>query len=244
MRPRFAAVQSVGESGASRAGGRGADPPRVARLARCARPLVHAAAALAAAGLVASCSSQTPLMALLFDIPPPGKEPPSEPDPRPARRSMQAARPGPQISKEYLAILDAVAKAGPPPNWPEIFEKLPKDDEDNIDWMAALRDKVISPRPGIEDGAQETKVLDQDVKLATSGKPDRMVVFSHKVHGQWLSCGNCHPAIFAEKTGTAKITMDDIDEGKYCGVCHDKVAMALPSGCKGCHKVAPAKKKK
>lgn len=181
-------------------------------------------------------------MALLFDIPPPGKEPPSEPPARGPRRSLQAARPGPQISREYLAILEAVAKAGPPPNWPEIFEKLPKDDEDNIDWMQALNDKVIAPKPGIDDKAQETRIVDLDGKLATSGKPDRMVVFSHKVHGQWLSCGNCHPAIFAEKTGAVTITMDDIDEGKFCGVCHDKVAMALPSGCKGCHRV-PVKKK-
>ncbi len=68
-----------------------------------------------------------------------------------------------------------------------------------------------------------------------------MVIFSHEAHTKWLTCTNCHNAIFKKEAGTAKITMDAIDEGKYCGVCHDKVAMAQPSGCKGCHKVKAKK---
>ncbi|GAB4177861.1 MAG: hypothetical protein Fur0039_21400 [Rhodocyclaceae bacterium] len=217
--------------------------PRDSRPRRALRMLV-----LSAAGLLAACGTQTPLLSLIFDIPASGKDPGAVPVVRQPRRSVPTEREQLVVTKEYLANLAAAAKAGPPPNWPDIFKKLPKDDEDNIDWNQALRDKVISPRAAIERDAPEPppeKVFDQDVKLATSGKPNRMVVFSHKAHAQWLTCSNCHPAIFAEKTGTAKITMDDIDEGKFCGVCHDKVAMAMPSGCKGCHKIsAPEKPKK
>ena len=129
-------------------------------------------------------------------------------------------------------------KEGPPPNWAEIYKKLPKDDDDNIDWMAALEQKVIQPRGSIDPNVpDEGKTEDAEVELSTSGKPEKMVIFKHEVHTKWLTCPNCHPAIFKKEGGNAKITMDAIDDGKYCGVCHDKVAIAQPSGCKGCHKV-------
>lgn len=196
--------------------------------------------------LLAACSATNtttrPLLALLFDIPPPGKELPSEPPPRLPRRTVQASGPEMVISKEYVAMMEDLAKAGPPPDWPEVFKKLPKDDEDNIDWMAALADKIITPRGTIDPKApDEGKTTDDDIELATSGKPARMVIFSHASHTQWLTCTNCHSAIFKREAGSAKITMDAIDDGKYCGVCHDKVAIAQPSGCKGCHKVKAAK---
>lgn len=190
--------------------------------------------------LLAACSS--PMLALLFDIPPPGKELSSEPPPRLPRRTVQASGPEMVISKEYVAMMEALAKSGPPPNWAEVFKKLPKDDEDNIDWMAALADKIITPSGTIDAKTpDEGKTTDDDIELATSGKPARMVIFSHTTHTQWLTCANCHPAIFKREAGSAKITMTAIDDGKYCGVCHDKVAIAQPSGCKGCHKVKVAK---
>lgn len=201
--------------------------------------------------LLAACSSPDPksqpnsLLALLFDIPPPGQEPSSEPPPRAPRRTVREAPTLVIISQAYLDLQEATAKAGAPPNWPEIFKKLPKDDEDNIDWMAALESKAIAPSGVIDAKAKdEGKTTDDDIELATSGKPVRYVTFSHGKHTQWLTCANCHNAIFKREAGTAKITMEDIDNGKYCGVCHDKVAVAQPSGCKGCHKVKPKPKAK
>ncbi|MDO8774096.1 MAG: cytochrome c3 family protein [Burkholderiaceae bacterium] len=197
--------------------------------------------------LMAACSamdSTRPMLALLFDIPPPGQEPPSEPAPRQPRRTVREA-PSIVISKEYVEMMEALIKAGEPPNWPAIFKKLPKDDEDNIDWMAALESKAIAPSGVIDAKAKdEGKTTDDDIELATSGKPVRYVTFSHGKHTQWLTCANCHNAIFKREAGSAKITMEDIDNGKYCGVCHDKVAVAQPSGCKGCHKVKPKPKAK
>lgn len=179
-------------------------------------------------------------MSMLFDIPPPGQQASTELAPRPPRRTVPKP-PEIRVSKEYVAMVENLIKAGAPPNWPEIFEKLPKDDENNIDWGAALASKAISPSGVIKTGdTDEGKTSDDDIELSTSGKPKRMVIFSHKVHTQWLTCNNCHNKIFKREAGSAKITMDAIDDGKYCGVCHDKVAMAQPSGCKGCHK--PIKK--
>ena len=188
-------------------------------------------------GLLAACSAPTPLLALLFDIPAAGKNPADAPVVRGPRHVPFVGIPMPTATKEYQEMMADVAKAGPPPDWPAIFKKLPKDDDDNIDWMAALRDKIITPSAGIDPTTPEAKVLDMDLTLATSGKPERAVEFSHEAHTTWLKCNNCHPAIFEKDAGSAKITMDKIDDGKYCGVCHDKVAIAQPSGCKGCHKV-------
>jgi len=191
--------------------------------------------------LLAACSSSTPLMAMLFDIPPPEQVQSSEPPPRQPRRSLPPPAPDYVVPKAILEHFEAIVKAGPPPNWPKIFEQLPKDDDNNIDWMAALEGKLIAPRGVINETDEDIgKTSDDDIELSTSGKPNRMVIFSHKVHTQWLTCSNCHNTIFKREAGDAKITMDAIDDGKYCGVCHDKVALAQPSGCKGCHK--PIKK--
>lgn len=185
----------------------------------------------------AACSSSTPLMALLFDMPAPGKSAANAPVVRQPRHVPVVAVAAPAATKEYQEMLQELAKAGPPPDWPAIFKKLPKDDDDNINWMAALTAKLIQPSAGIKPDTPQPEVLDLDVDLATSGKPARYVMFSHEVHTSWLQCGNCHPAIFKKEAGNAKITMAAIDDGKYCGVCHGKVALA-PDGCKGCHKGA------
>jgi len=189
-----------------------------------------------------SVNPPSPILAFFFDVPASGQAAFIDAPPRGPRHTARAdLTPQLVVSKEYIAMIETMVNAGPPPNWPEVFNKLPKDDEDNIDWMAALQSKVISPSGIINTGDQDIgKTSDDDIELSTSGKPNRMVIFSHKVHTQWLTCTNCHNAIFKREAGSAQITMDAIDEGKYCGVCHDKVALAQPSGCKGCHK--PIKK--
>jgi c(7)-type cytochrome triheme protein len=48
------------------------------------------------------------------------------------------------------------------------------------------------------------------------------VVFSGKVHADaGLKCNSCHPAVFKMKKGADVITMKDINEGKFCGTCHN-----------------------
>ncbi len=66
-------------------------------------------------------------------------------------------------------------------------------------------------------------------------------IFSHKLHviEQELDCDSCHPDIFAKKRGTAAAngdyTMAAMEEGKYCGACHDSDMLKDPQSCKTCH---------
>ena len=197
---------------------------------------------LVSACVLAACSSQPSVLAVFFDIPPPGQDKSHDPVIGHQRRAP-FVDPAIKEAKLYLERRKAQLNAPPPANWADIYKKLPKDDDANIDWMAALKDKIITPSGTFDPKKpDEGKTMDAEVELSTSGKPARMVVFSHAVHTQWLTCTNCHPAIFKKDAGSAKITMDAIDSGKYCGVCHDKVAIAQPSGCKGCHRVKSKKK--
>ncbi len=64
------------------------------------------------------------------------------------------------------------------------------------------------------------------------------VIFDGKVHAdKGLKCTDCHTKIFPMKKGT-KITMAEINEGKYCGVCHNgqkAFKSSDPANCKKCH---------
>ena len=62
------------------------------------------------------------------------------------------------------------------------------------------------------------------------------VTFSHAFHTGAFTCDKCHPAIFAMKKTQGKMTMDAMNKGKQCGVCHNgKVATAVTE-CDKCHK--------
>jgi c(7)-type cytochrome triheme protein len=68
------------------------------------------------------------------------------------------------------------------------------------------------------------------------------VVMDGKVHAdKGLKCPDCHtnPKLFAMKVGGDKITMADINAGKFCGACHDG-SKAFKAGdkanCAKCHK--------
>jgi len=64
-----------------------------------------------------------------------------------------------------------------------------------------------------------------DIKFARKSKGGdefAPAVFPHWVHRVKYKCYACHnkQVNFALKAGTAAITMDLIDEGKFCGTCH------------------------
>ncbi|MBF0506482.1 MAG: cytochrome c3 family protein [Nitrospirae bacterium] len=72
--------------------------------------------------------------------------------------------------------------------------------------------------------------------LAYKPKDIGPVQFSHQVHTGAFSCDKCHPKLFAMKKTQGKITMDEMNNGKYCGACHNgKVATAVTE-CDKCHK--------
>jgi c(7)-type cytochrome triheme protein len=70
------------------------------------------------------------------------------------------------------------------------------------------------------------------------------VVLDGKAHAdKGLKCNDCHPKVFPMKKpgaeGAAKITMADINAGKFCGECHNGTKAFKSSekdNCAKCHK--------
>lgn len=62
-------------------------------------------------------------------------------------------------------------------------------------------------------------------------------VFPHWKHRTRLKCASCHPAPFAMKMGTAKVSMEGIRRGEYCGTCHNGRTAFEPGfeTCVRCH---------
>jgi c(7)-type cytochrome triheme protein len=79
-------------------------------------------------------------------------------------------------------------------------------------------------------------------KMEFAGGPMGKVTFDAKVHAdKGLKCADCHtsPKLFAMKKGTDKLTMAEMNAGKFCGHCHDgKKAFSVqaPETCVKCHK--------
>lgn len=117
----------------------------------------------------------------------------------------------------------------------EALDGLPTDRDGKVDWMGALRSGAIAPRQRL-DGAARQAPLDLDVILRnTRAMP--YVRFPHRAHTEWLDCTNCHPTPFAEKAGSTAIKMEDIFRGRFCGMCHDRVAFITHRNCFRCHSV-------
>jgi c(7)-type cytochrome triheme protein len=73
------------------------------------------------------------------------------------------------------------------------------------------------------------------------GKGAGKVVFEGKTHAdKGLKCADCHQSgIFKMKKGADAITMKDINEGKFCGACHNGTKAFKSSdaaNCAKCHK--------
>jgi len=75
-------------------------------------------------------------------------------------------------------------------------------------------------------------------------KESEEYMFSHRVHVEdmGLDCDSCHPDIFQQKRGAAvaagDYTMKSLEEGKYCGTCHDgdtAFGVTEPETCVTCH---------
>jgi c(7)-type cytochrome triheme protein len=62
--------------------------------------------------------------------------------------------------------------------------------------------------------------------------------FPHWIHRMGYTCYACHDATFKMKSGANEVTMDQIQAGQSCGVCHDgKTAfMSNLTTCTRCHR--------
>lgn len=75
-------------------------------------------------------------------------------------------------------------------------------------------------------------------KIIFDKSPMGIVVFDGNIHpAKGIMCDGCHPAIFQQKKGTAKIKLADHEAGqKYCFACHNgKKAYAPKDHCNKCH---------
>jgi len=117
------------------------------------------------------------------------------------------------------------------------MKNFPRDSAGLTDWVKALQTGHIAPRSDAHGLASDLKPIDLDIVFPDTGEMPK-VVFPHKAHTQWLTCKNCHPAIFKKKKGANQFKMQDILQGKYCGVCHGKVSFAPTLNCMRCHSQA------
>jgi c(7)-type cytochrome triheme protein len=104
-----------------------------------------------------------------------------------------------------------------------------------VDWVELLHQGKIKPRANVE-GTVEQYQFDRNIVMPAKRSSMRSVLFSHKIHTEWLSCANCHPAIFETKQGANRITMAEISRGESCGMCHMRVAFPVVD-CTRCHSV-------
>ncbi len=73
------------------------------------------------------------------------------------------------------------------------------------------------------------------------GKSAGKVVFDGKIHAdKGLKCADCHQSgLFKMKKGADVITMKDINDGKFCGACHNGTkafGAKDAANCAKCHK--------
>lgn len=80
----------------------------------------------------------------------------------------------------------------------------------------------------------EMKTFDKELTYKVEGLGP--VTFSHKFHTAAFQCSECHPKIFAMKKTHGKMPMDKINEGKFCGACHNGNIASPATDCTKCHK--------
>jgi c(7)-type cytochrome triheme protein len=125
----------------------------------------------------------------------------------------------------------------------EFTGKLPKERFGNgINWEQAEAMGLIKPIDFLEGVSikrqalamkKEKPLKDMPIEAKIEGMPT--IIFSHTKHAVWNGCELCHPEIFISvKKGSMKYSMMEIFEGKYCGVCHGKVAFPTLD-CQRCH---------
>ena len=111
---------------------------------------------------------------------------------------------------------------------------FPADRMGRVDWMEALRQGLIKPRADRYGKSQMQRLASEIIMKNTREMP--WVRFPHAAHTEWLDCKNCHESIFKAKQGANRIDMNEIFKGRYCGVCHDRVAFSV-FVCERCHSV-------
>ena len=105
--------------------------------------------------------------------------------------------------------------------------RIPKEAlDDGIDWEKAEAEGFLN----VSDSLEGVWIIKAPLKTSrirhqSQSRGNAGVIFSHTKHTVWNGCELCHPDIFVGvKKGINESTMVELFDGKYCGVCHDKVA--------------------
>lgn len=105
----------------------------------------------------------------------------------------------------------------------------------HIDWTEAMTKGLIEPKKSIEEYKYSADIFTKSLKMNPEWANFPPAIFPHDAHNDWLDCSNCHPEVFNIKQKTTKhFSMNYITQGKFCGLCHLKVAFPL-NNCKRCH---------
>ena len=76
--------------------------------------------------------------------------------------------------------------------------------------------------------------------IAWEGGGQGRVIFEGEEHAEHgYRCDVCHPSLFPMKKGPERMTMEEMNKGRFCGACHDgKTAFGTkdPKKCHECHK--------
>jgi c(7)-type cytochrome triheme protein len=201
-------------------------------------------AALGGGAALSGCDKETQyrVLSTLFENVPRPDEPGK---PRPVvRRSRRPPPEKPSVPVVAEAPMPAPEPEKPPAvrEWRDALRLLPKDAAGGVDWVKAIADKAIEPRPGLGPEAKDQPTFPIEIELTAADNPTFKATFPHLPHTQVLACTNCHPAVFQMRRGTAQIKMTNIYAGEFCGRCHGKVAFAPATGCPRCHRaMAPPK---
>lgn len=180
---------------------------------------------VAIAVIVASCGR---VASTFFDLP--QKPKPVPPESLPPAAQREAAPPAVQGATRPPAELTL--------NPDSVLALVPRDGGGDLDWVAALRARVIQPRRALPGAEAPPDMSGFQYDFVIKG-PDPMfdAQFPHSAHVEWLACGSCHPAIFPSRG--VPITMDEVNQGEACGRCHGKVAFQV-TNCYRCHTAMPA----
>jgi c(7)-type cytochrome triheme protein len=105
-----------------------------------------------------------------------------------------------------------------------------------IDWEQAEAGGKIKLIDSIEGLSMKSTLVfnKQDFEVGAKREGIPGIIFSHDKHTVWNGCEVCHPDIFEVTIGATRYSMVDIYQGKYCGVCHGRVAFPVID-CQRCH---------
>lgn len=102
-------------------------------------------------------------------------------------------------------------------------------------WLIVLALGMALPAPAVH-----AEYGDVTMNTTATKNGVRPVIFPHWFHRLRFTCGNCHSENgFKMKAGGNKVTMANIINGMYCGMCHNNQIAWGAERCEMCHSGKP-----